>query len=901
MPSGVTRQEDAQRRMSLPSSSLAMGLALALAIGLACSRSNPAYQGPADGAASDGPATDLVEAGGEVSPDAVPDTGALCVVSADCMTRNGPPVCGVWECRNGGCTVNCPNCTDNDRDGYGVGAGCAGPDCDDNNPTVFSVAQRNCYDGAAGTAGKGTCRLGSQLCTNGVWTTTCNGEVIPSGEACNGQDDDCNGVVDDNLATADNLSTFVCGRGACQASVPACAAGMLGACVPHATIVDIDDCNGIDDDCDGQVDEDCAQSIIDCIHVAPNGQNDVDGSIDTPLATIEMGILRAVSAASKTVCVAGGRDCTNSSTYSLGETANFVMANGVSLYGNYESRTWTRCPLDPADPAPNTTLEMREAGGVRFPPAITTPTTLDGFVITRATAATTTAITINAAKQVRLSNLVIDDAPTSMHSYGVNMLNGAEALITHSLIEGGDGTLDSIGVRSVGSKPTIRENCSAFDAVTGRCTSACAPATGLGIRGRSIPSATGLSTAVHLEASPGALVETSTVCGDQGQQAIGVRLVSDATDVAIRGNMISGTSGVATSLGVWAEDCNGATPWIVGNQLIEGQGAARAVGVLAVGSCHPVIDGNAFITAGGQSNTTMEADGIACQANTNMEPSLCAVLGNDLIQGSTNFRPATSAAVACRDRSCARVAGNVVQGNMGGDVIGVFLRHDGTVVEQNRIVGGCGLQSTSGILADDAFSRIQNNVISGGTCTVNAASSPLSIGLRVYDADNLNELDIHSNTIDGGGNTGACTSIGIEYGVGPETPPTAPKGIVRDNILRGGACTTTHVDFAEVRMASDPRIFQNNDLDPAGTPASILYLDENTTALRTTAAVNGLTDLTSSRNNLSVNPMFVAFPTDLHLNSGSACVGAGTSTGAPATDFDGKPRSANRPTIGAFE
>ena len=47
--------------------------------------------------------------------------------------------------------------------------------------------------------------------------------------------------------------------------------------------------------------------------------------------------------------------------------------------------------------------------------------------------------------------------------------------------------------------------------------------------------------------------------------------------------------------------------------------------------------------------------------------------------------------------------------------------------------------------------------------------------------------------------------------------------------------------------------------------------------------------------------MFVSFPTDLHLGTGSACMGAGTPTAAPATDFDGKLRSSTKPSIGAYE
>ena len=243
-----------------------------------------------------------------------------------------------------------------------------------------------------------------------------------------------------------------------------------------------------------------------------------------------------------------------------------------------------------------------------------------------------------------------------------------------------------------------------------------------------------------------------------------------------------------------------------------------------------------------------------------------------------------------------RVAGNVVQGNLGGNVIGVWLRNDGTTVEQNQIVGGCGAQTAVGILADDTFARIENNLVSGGGCQTNDTSTPRNIGVRIYDNDDQNEIDLHSNTIDGGGNAGICISVGVEWGVGPETPPTAPKGIVRNNIMRAGICNTRS-DFAEVQTASDPRLFENNDLDPT---SSTLYLDESITILGTAAAVNALTDVTA-RNNLGAAPQFVSFPTNQHLQPGSACIGAGTPAGAPARDFEGKTRSTSHPTIGAYE
>jgi len=56
----------------------------------------------------------------------------------------------------------------------------------------------------------------------------------------------------------------------------------------------------------------------------------------------------------------------------------------------------------------------------------------------------------------------------------------------------------------------------------------------------------------------------------------------------------------------------------------------------------------------------------------------------------------------------------------------------------------------------------------------------------------------------------------------------------------------------------------------------------------------------SGTGNIDADPLFVSAPADLHLQSGSPCLGAGTSAGAPATDKDGSTRP-NPPSIGAYE
>jgi hypothetical protein len=873
---------------------------IALGLALGCTRSNPAYLGPHPG--NDGGMRDsgagggspdvavdmtVVDTGVDRGPDRTPDTGT----GDTKIDANKPDV--KTDAADGG-DGGVVNCIDLDGDGYGVGTGCLGPDCDDTNNAFHDTATRPC---PTGTTAKGTCRPGSQTCTGGVWSI-CIGEVSATGEACNGEDDDCDGMADNNLPA------FTCGQGACQNTIGSCSStGGLEDCLPHPSTdtTGDDTCDSSDNDCDGLVDQNCPTVIAACIHVSPTGSDatGTTGGITNPFQTIQAALAFIGPTTPKSICVAGGPTCQDQAIYTVGDTNNpFKMLPGVSIYGNYESTGWKRCALSPTAPLPTVTLALHENSGVQFPNTINTPTALDGFVLTRNNGGngnlTISAVTVNGAKQVRLANLVVNDTPNAGNTYGVDLMNGGEALITHCQIFGGGGTMTSIGVHSLMAKPTIRENCSVVDASTGRCTAGCSGSPGLVIAGAA--SATnGFSTGILLDTSPGASVETSTICGTQGLNASGVHIKGDATGTMVRGSQISASAGTADSVGVRIDDCNNAAPWIVGNAVIQGQGSKRSAGIVATGACRPVIDGNAQINGGGAG--TDEADGVSCETNTSGVASLCAVLGNRNIQGSSAAGPTTSAGIACKGHGCARVASNVVTGNAGNNVIGVWLVNDGTMVEQNAISGGCGTVTSVGILANDSFARVQNNLVSAGACALLATPQPAYLGMRVVLASGVNEMDIDSNTIDGGGATaGVCRSTAVEYGAGNDVAMPV-KGVIRNNILRGGVCLTTRIDFSESRANTDPRVFQNNDLDPTGAPT--LYLDENTTA-KTAATINTFPD-TSASGNISVDPMFVSFPTNQRIGTGSALKGAGTSTAAPANDFEGNLRSATKPSIGAYE
>jgi hypothetical protein len=296
-----------------------------------------------------------------------------------------------------------------------------------------------------------------------------------------------------------------------------------------------------------------------------------------------------------------------------------------------------------------------------------------------------------------------------------------------------------------------------------------------------------------------------------------------------------------------------------------------------------------------------DARGVSCEANSNGLASQCTVLRNGLIQGASSSRIGISIGVACVGGGCSRVAGNVITGNLGGDVVGVVLRGTAAAVQRNKITGGCGTRTAAGLLAEDVSSRIDDNLVSGGSCNTSgstATPTPETAGLHVHNADGPSEPDIHSNTIDGAGSASACTSMGVDWSLGSNLTLTGPKGMVRNNIIRAGLCNTRW-DFAERDHAADPRLFQNNDLDPTGTPAA-LYRNEGSMSINSSDEVNRLNDITAA-GNFSADPMFVSYPGDLHLGAGSACVNAGTTQGAPAIDFDGKPREPTKPDVGAYE
>lgn len=160
-----------------------------------------------------------------------------------------------------------PVCTDADGDGYFSLAGCGtAVDCNDGNaaihPGVAEVCDgidNNCSGGVdEGNPGGGTvCSTGQAgVCAAG--TTQCVGGAIicvantgPSAEVCNGLDDNCNGAVDEgNPGGGIPCSTGQ--PGVCSSGITQCVSGAI-MCV-QTQLASAEVCNGLDDNCDGAVD-----------------------------------------------------------------------------------------------------------------------------------------------------------------------------------------------------------------------------------------------------------------------------------------------------------------------------------------------------------------------------------------------------------------------------------------------------------------------------------------------------------------------------------------------------------------------------------------------------------------------------------------------------------------------
>ncbi len=135
-------------------------------------------------------------------------------------------------------------------------------DCDgqvDNQPTTTTALSQPCFEGPAANRGKGECKDGTQTCQNAQWAA-CTGSALPSAEVCDNKDNDCNGQVDDGIVPG--IACLTTGAGICRDGSLRCVGGTF-ACVANKQATN-EICNGLDDNCDGTVDDDFPEKGRNC-------------------------------------------------------------------------------------------------------------------------------------------------------------------------------------------------------------------------------------------------------------------------------------------------------------------------------------------------------------------------------------------------------------------------------------------------------------------------------------------------------------------------------------------------------------------------------------------------------------------------------------------------------------
>lgn len=371
---------------------------------------------------------------------------------------------------------------------------------------------------------------------------------------------------------------------------------------------------------------------------------------------------------------------------------------------------------------------------------------------------------------------------------------------------------------------------------------------GFTIRGKdgtptAAPGSVALTIAGSAPTVRGNKIIAGNVTGNGGPTAsdrsIGIALRgSGNTASIIENNVITGGTGVGLSAGITLEAVGGVvSSALVTSNVVKSGAARRSVGIAAFGSGPTTIISNNDVTTGNSSGGA--SHGIELTSSGAITKN--RINADDTMTGTCTNQTQWCAGIVTNGAT-ASITNNVVYGPKGFRTAGVFMTETevptGAVVLNSNYINGGGAGGSSGVTTRNTSAAI---VVSIGIC--NTCGLKGAVGR------------VRNNILDGGINLD-------RFGV-------------REDPAQGKTTSVELLDSNDIWFESQQ--FGRNDtlyreVSSSGTPID-------------TKSIGQLDGWTSppTMDNLNEDPVRDA---TWHLHSNSPCIDSGTSTEAPAKDFD---------------
>ncbi|HEX3100627.1 MAG TPA: choice-of-anchor D domain-containing protein, partial [Pyrinomonadaceae bacterium] len=295
-------------------------------------------------------------------------------------------------------------------------------------------------------------------------------------------------------------------------------------------------------------------------------------------------------------------------------------------------------------------------------------------------------------------------------------------------------------------------------------------------------------------------------------------------------------------------------------------------------------------------NTT-GTDRIRFVGITSQNESGVQIVGNKIGNITSNGAPGTVSGIAVGISDLGSHDANTTAGN---SVTGAFIsanQINGVVSSSSYTAAGIAVAGASG-----APNTIVNNMITG--VSSNATSPDIVAGIYVKAAAG-SSARLYYNSVAMTGDRGVSSStpsFGLAIaGVDPTVELKNNIFFTTQTAVAGGPGALSFAiglsSSAYTNLDSNFNVFYSAGAQDGG--------------FRTRGLLTGFTDLANlaawrtevsdDANSLEVDPLFVAPPSDLHLQLVSPVVNVGTPIPSVTVDFDGETRSATTPDIGADE